>query len=214
MPDLDATPVRLAAVLVTAAAGAAAPPGVDRHDFLRAVAEDTYEIVAGLELVTPVLVTSVPGLDDLVWPGTPVIGIAESSGQSAVRTAFEALAATCPDATQAVVISADAPDLPPLLIGKLFRELGRAHLTVCQAEGGGAVAVAAPLPLPEWAHPDLDAPDTVARLRAAAPGRRMVATGPGWHRLRAAEDVSRLDPGLEGWENTRGLLSGRTLRSG
>ncbi|MEU0572030.1 hypothetical protein ABZ297_42435, partial [Nonomuraea sp. NPDC005983] len=59
------------------------------------------------------------------------------------------------------------------------------------------------------ADPDLDDPDLVATLRAQAPGRRMVATGPGWHRLRTPDDLGRLDPGLEGWESTRALLRAR-----
>jgi len=34
----------------------------------------------------------------------------------------------------------------------------------------------------------------------------LVQAVPGWHRLRSVEDLSRLDPGLEGWQATRGLL--------
>lgn len=188
---------RVVAVLVTAGMADAAPPGVDPDAFLLAMAEDTYEMVAGLELVRPVIVSAgVPGLDDIAWPGTPVLSVGSPSD------AFAAL----PPADEAVLVSGDAPDLPPLLIGKLFRELGRAPLAVCPAEGGGAVAVAARLPVAEWAAPDLDEPDVVAAMRRRAPGPRMVATGPGWHRLRKPEDVSRLDPGLEGWDNTRALL--------
>ncbi|MEU6413771.1 hypothetical protein [Microbispora sp. NPDC046933] len=189
---------RVVAVLVTPGMADAAPPGVDPAEFLTAMAEDTYEMVAGLELVRPVILSAgVPGLEDIAWPGTPVLPIASPAD------AFAAL----PQEGEAVVVSADAPDLPPLLIGKLFRELGRAHLAVCPAEGGGAVAVAARLPVPEWAAPDLDEPDVVAAMRRRAPGRRMVATGPGWHRLRKPQDVARLDPGLEGWDNTRALLT-------
>ncbi|GLW97799.1 hypothetical protein [Microtetraspora sp. NBRC 16547] len=189
---------RVAAVLVTPAMADGAPPGVDPAEFLMAVAEDTYEMVAGLEFVEPVILSAgVPGLDDIVWPGTLVLSI------SSPAEAFAAL----PYATEGVVVSADAPDLPPLLIGKLFRALGRAHVAICPAEGGGAVAVAARLPLPDWADPGFDDPDLVVRLRRQAPGPRMVATGPGWHRLRKPADVGRLDPGLEGWDNTRALLS-------
>ncbi len=194
--------MRLAAVLVTPSMGKAAPPGVDPGEFLLALAEDTYEIVAGLELVEPVILAAgVDGLDDLAWPGTRVIPISDSPGPA------EAFAALEPYGEEAVVISGDAPDLPPLLIGKLFRELGRAPIALCPSEGGGAVAMAARLPFPQWATAGLDEPDIVARLRGQAPGRRMVATGPGWHRLRAPADVARLDPGLEGWDNTRALLS-------
>jgi hypothetical protein len=165
------------------------------------VAEDTYEMVSGLELVTPVLVTSVPGLDEIVWPGTEVIAIAEDEP---LRSILGRLGGD-----QAAVIAGDAPDLPPLLVGKLFRELGRARITVSPAERGGAVALACGLPAPAWADPDLDDPDLVATLRAQAPGPRMVATTPGWHRLRTPDDVGRLDPGLEGWDNTRALLTAR-----
>ncbi|GIH73070.1 hypothetical protein Mth01_53230 [Sphaerimonospora thailandensis] len=187
-------------MLVTAPMADAAPPGVDPAGFLMAMAEDTYEMAAGLELVRPVILSvGVPGLEEIAWPGTPVISIASAAA------AFAAL----PYGTEGVVISGDAPDLPPLLVGKLFRELGRAPIAVCPAEGGGAVAVAARLPLPDWAAPDLDfeAPDLVVRLRRRAPGPRMVATTPGWHRLRRPTDVARLDPGLEGWDSTRALLS-------
>ncbi|WP_449061464.1 hypothetical protein [Planomonospora algeriensis] len=69
------------------------------------------------------------------------------------------------------------------------------------------MALAAHLPYPEWADAGFDDPDPVGTLRARAPGSRMVATGPGWHRLRTPGDVGRLDPGLEGWDNTRALLS-------
>ncbi|MFI0424753.1 hypothetical protein [Spongiactinospora sp. 9N601] len=199
---------RIAAVLVTPSTGQAAPPGVDPGAFLRAVAEDTYEIAAGLELVTPAVVSSVPGIEDITWPGTPVVSVPPLDGADLVRAAFEGIAKVAPEAGEAVLISADAPDLPSLLIGKLFRALGRAQVSVCPAHGGGAVALAARLPYPEWADRGMDAPDVVTALRAAAPERRAVATGPGWHRLRHPGDLSLLDPGLEGWENTRELLSG------
>jgi hypothetical protein len=196
--------LRLAAVLVTPAMGEGAPPGIDPEEFLLAVAEDTYEIVAGLDLVEPVILAAgVDGLEDLAWPGTRVIRISGDAGPA------EAFAALQPHGEEAVVISGDAPDLPRLLIGKLFRELGRASIAVCPSAGGGAVAMAARLPFPEWAAAGLDEPDVVVRLRGQAPGSRMVATGPGWHRLRFPGDIARLDPGLEGWENTRALLSVR-----
>lgn len=188
---------RIAAVVVTPAMADGAPPGVDPAAFLMAMAEDTYEMVAGLELVHPVILTvGVAGLEEIAWPGTPVIAIPSPAD------AFAAL----PAGTDGVVISGDAPDLPPLLVGKLLRALGRAQVAVCPAEGGGAVAVAARLPLPGWAAVDLDDPDLMVRLRHRAPGPRMVAVGPGWHRLRQPLDLARLDPGLEGWDNTRALL--------
>ncbi|WP_248966171.1 hypothetical protein [Sphaerisporangium perillae] len=194
--------MRLAAVLVTPAMGKGAPPGVAPDEFLLALAEDTYEIVAGLELVRPIILAAgVDGLDELAWPGTRVISLSDPAGIPETFAALE------PYGEEAVVISGDAPDLPPLLIGKLFRELGRAPIAVCPSAGGGAVAMAARLPFPGWATAGLDDHDVVERLRAQAPGSRMVATGPGWHRLRSPADVATLDPGLEGWDNTRALLT-------
>lgn len=192
---------RTVAVLVRERMARSAPPGIDPRRWLEAIAEDTYEMVAGLELVTPVLATSVPGLDALVWPGTEILEIGEDDPVKDVLGMLKG--------EQAAIVAADAPDLPPLLVGKLFRELGRARITVSPAEGGGAVALACHLPLPGWADPDLDDPNPVAALRAQAPGRRMVATTPGWHRLRDPGDADRLDPGLEGWESTRALLTAR-----
>lgn len=162
------------------------------------MAEDAYEMAAGLDLVTPVLVTCLPALAEIVWPGTEVLHV---EADASLRQIFARLRAD-----QAAVVSADAPDLPPLLVGKLFRELGRAAFSVCPSEDGGAAALAAHLPLPAWAAPDLDVHDPVSALRDQAPGRRLVATTPGWHRVRSTADLARLDPGLEGWENTRALL--------
>lgn len=142
-------------------------------------------------------------MEEIVWPGTPVVEIPDLSGSALVEAAFAAL----PYGRQAVLLSADAPDLPPLLIGKLFRELGRARIAVCPDTGGGTVAFAAHLPYPDWAAVGFDDLDPVKALRASAPGSRMVARGPGWHRLRTPGDIRLLDPGLEGWDNTRALLS-------
>jgi hypothetical protein len=176
--------------------------------------EDTYDMVAGLDLVTPALILNRgewPAAESVTWPGTPVLPAA------ALSDAFARLQALGAD--QAAIVAADAPDLPPLLIGKLFRALGHAHAAVCPAADGGLVAVAVPLPAPEWlrdfaTYADFglfDLPDAFARLRAAAPRPGLVQTGPGWHRLRAAADLAFLDPGLEGWESTRALLAGRPL---
>lgn len=194
---------RVVAVLITPSVADAAPPGIEAADFLTAVAEDAYELVAGLDFVSPVVVTSVPGMEEIVWPGTPVVEIPDLSGSALVEAALAAL----PYGKQAVLLSAAAPDLPPLLIGKLFRELGRAAIAVCPDAGGGTVALATHLPYPSWAELGFDDLDPIKALRASAPGSRMVARGPGWHRLRTPDDLRLLDPGLEGWDNTRALLS-------
>ena len=74
---------RVAGVLVTPAMAGAVPPGVDPAEFLLALAEDTYEVVAGLEFVRPVILTAgVEGLDDIAWPGTPILRMMRSRSSS------------------------------------------------------------------------------------------------------------------------------------
>lgn len=199
---------RVAAVL--AAQAAEPPPGVPSEAYRLALLEDTYEVAASLEFVTPALILcppDQPAAEEITWPGTELVRAAQAPLATAYARFHELGAA------QAAIIAPDAPDLPPLLIGKLFRALGTAAVAVCQADGGGLVALAARLPLPDWlaavldTELTLDTPDAFARLRAAAPRPSQVHAGPGWHRLRRPEDVALLDPGLEGWESTRALLS-------
>ncbi|RAY13524.1 hypothetical protein DPM19_19785 [Actinomadura craniellae] len=195
------------AILAGAGGRAAAPPGVDAELFRRAMLEDTYEVVAGLELVTPAL-TLPPGgraeAESIVWPGTQLLR---------AGTAAQVLAELADlGAEEAALVVPDVPDLPALLIGKLFRALGGAPVAACPAADGSLVAVAVRLPAPGWLDDlDLDAPDAAARLRGAAPGAGLVRRGPGWHRLRTPADLHHLDPGLEGWDTTRTLLQGVPL---
>ena len=207
-------PDRSVAVLARPRDGDACPPGVDRSRFAAAVLEDACEAVAALANVTPVVIRCPAGWlpdDDVpVWPGTPILDVATEPAGGVISAALDALAVT--GVRWAAVIAGDAPDLPGLLVGKLFRGLGAADVAVTPAEGGGLVAVAARLPLAGWARTaDIDLDDVMAleRLRAAAPARRALAVGPGWHRLRTPADLARLDPGLEGWDALRALLSGR-----
>ncbi|MFG2005971.1 hypothetical protein ACGFNU_43155 [Spirillospora sp. NPDC048911] len=203
--------VRYAAVLSVPSPHRPSPPGADPGEFRLALLEDTYEVVAGLELVKPALVLSPPHQPDaeaITWPGTLIVR------EDTLPGAFAALHAA--GAEEAALLAPDAPDLPPLLLGKLFRALGSAPSAACQSEGGGLVALAARLPLPDWLatalkDTDLDVPDALARLRAAAPRPGQIPQGPSWHRLRAPEDLRLLDPGLEGWETTRALLEGHPL---
>jgi hypothetical protein len=208
---------RFAAVLTVRPDDRASPPGIDAEAFRLALLEDTYEVVAGLQLVTPALVLDPPeqpGAEAITWPGTPIV---RERGLPAAFAALHALGAD-----QAALLASDAPDLPPLLIGKLLRALGGAPAAACQAEtaegADGLVALAARLPLPGWleealADVDLDTPDALARLRSAAPRPGQIPQGPAWHRIRTAADVRLLDPGLEGWECTRALLEGHPLSS-
>lgn len=206
---------RLAAVVALAHAAAAAPPGVDPVRWQRALVEDGYEVLAGLTGVTATLAVCPAdhpdraGLTALTWRGTPILAV--PSGPPAAVTLAVLTGLADRGAEQGLVVAGDAPDLPPLLLGKLFRGLGSADVAVCPAESGGLVALAARLPLAAWvlaAEVGLDTPDAHDRLARAAPSRRLLSVGPGWHRLRAPTDLSLLDPGLEGWEATRALLDG------
>jgi hypothetical protein len=181
-----------------------------------AMLEDTYEVVAGLDRAAPALALCPPvppGIEGLTWPGTPVMQL---PAESAAHSPGELVGAVLDwlgglGADHGTVVAADAPDLPPLLLGKLFRALGTAEVSVCPAAGGGLVALAASLPPPPWlagADVGLDTPDALDRLAAAAPRRRSLGIGPGWHRIRTPDDVAALDPGLEGWDATRALLGG------
>lgn len=205
--------MRMAAVLITPGTGTAPPPGIDPGAFQSVLSEDTYDVVADLEQCAPAVAAWAERHDeadrlataatDLTWPGTPVLRLTGGAPLSRTLAALHDYGAD-----QAAVIAADAPDLPRLLIGKLFRALGSADVAVCPADGGGLVALATRIPAPAWADGvDLDTRDALARLNAARPERRALSMVPGWHRIRTPADISRLDPGLEGWEVTRSLLS-------
>lgn len=197
---------RRVVVLVVPAKGTWAPPGRDPDQWRLAMAEDSYEVLAALDLVD--VAVAVVGGDEaavaevagLTWPGTPVL---------AVGTPFEAVGKVGP-ATSVVLVSHDVPDLPGLLVGKLFRALSPADASVCPASDGSLVALGVHVPPADWLAelaPSLDTP--LAELDAAKPRRLAIGLGPGWHRLRSMADIGVLDPGLEGWEATRALLSGR-----
>lgn len=209
--------LRAATVLAHTVSGAA-PPGVDLARFATALLEDTYELVAGLAgvevAVHAALAADLALASSVVWPGTPVRCGTSLTADGWLRDALMGLPAFEVPGVSHVVVAGDAPDLPPLLLGKLFSALTGAEVAVCPAVGGGLVALGVRGPgLPEWfvgTSVGLDDLDALSRLRAAAPDRRLVV-GPGWRRLRQPSDVAHLDPGLEGWDATRAVLQGRPL---
>jgi hypothetical protein len=189
---------RAVLVLLDPAAVSEPPPGVAPQRWRTALAEDVADLagtLAGVDAGVVATAAETSWAAGLLWPDALVLTVAEVTPVHA----FDAAGGY----DEVAVLAADVPDLPALHVGKLFRALGRHTVAVAPADGGGAVAIAARLPLPPW-------------VRAAAPtlgqcavaGRPDVATTPGWHRLRVPADVHRLDPGLEGWEATRALLSG------
>jgi hypothetical protein len=183
-----------------------APPGVDPAAWRAALAEDVIDLIATLRGVEPAIAATAadrPLAEALVWPGMPVYDIA----QGAVNAVLAAAAKDGYD--QAAVLSADAPDVPGLILGKLLRPLTSRPLAVAPAgpDGTGLLGVAARLPAPPWL-PDVDLDLARAEvLRAAAPRPAEVALTPSWRRLRGPADLATLDPSVEGWEATRALLS-------
>jgi glycosyltransferase A (GT-A) superfamily protein (DUF2064 family) len=186
-----------------------APPGTSAERWRRALAEDMVDLVASLAAADAAIAVGPPGVDlaaaDLAaavaWPSMPVY----TTDRPTARAALERAAADGYD--QAAVLAADAPDLPGLLVGKLLQPLGTRQAAVSPAMNGGLIGIAARLPVPAW-FPDLDLDEAAAAdVRAAAPRRALVAETPGWHRLRGPADLARLDPGLDGWDTTRALLS-------
>jgi glycosyltransferase A (GT-A) superfamily protein (DUF2064 family) len=209
---------RVAAVLARPLPPSIAPPGIDPVRYAAALLEDTYEVLAGLAHCETAVVACPPSYADaaraVVWPGTPIATVDDAAGAEpghggVLVAAIQAVGAL--GAEDVVLVVPDAPDLPGLMVGKLFSALTGAQAAVCPAADGGLVALGVRLPVPDWlgeAAVDFDADDAVERVRSAAPDRRAVVVTPGWHRMRRPADVARLDPGLEGWEATRGVLSG------
>ena len=197
---------RRVVVVVVPSSGTWAPPGRDPEAWRLALAEDTYEVLAALDRVD--VAVAVAGGDEaavaevsaLTWPGTPTYAV------DADRPVLDAVELAGP-AAAVVAVSHDVPDLPGLLIGKLFRALSHADVAVTPAEDGSLAAIGLGLPVADWVSelaPNFDTP--LALLEARKPRRHAVAIGPGWHRLRSNADIARLDPGLEGWDATRSLL--------
>lgn len=140
----------------------------------------------------------------LVWPTTALFTVSAARPVAALQAAERA------GYREAAVVVSDVPDVPGLLIAKLFRGLGSHSVAAAPASDGGLFALATGLPVPTWlvaADPELGDAD-VTSLREASGQSRMVARTLGWRRLRQPADIGTLDPGLEGWDTTRALLSG------
>jgi hypothetical protein len=143
------------------------------------------------------------GVRSLLWPGglhLPDGSVAELAGRLAATT------------DELVLVPADVPDLPGIVLAKVFKVLHRTDIVLAPERGGpGCVALGVRLPLAPWLQSevlDLDA-DPFDRLLGHAPTRAACQRAPDWHRLRTPEALRRLDPRLEGWEETRALLATR-----
>lgn len=204
---------RIAAVLATVRGTASAPAGVDPQALARAMVEDTADLLAELAHCECAVVACPPSYADelrpLLWPGTSLV--TAPPGDSAATTLAALAALHALGADEAVVVAADAPDLPGLLVGTLFSALTTADASICPA-ADGLVALGARLPVAAWiagVGVGLDSSDAHGRLAGAAPHPSALVVAAGWHRLRTPPDLVALDYGLEGWEATRALLGGR-----
>jgi hypothetical protein len=196
---------RLAAAVLTPPVWT--PPGVDPHEWRLALAEDLFDVMALMVEVEPAVVVVGPegGLRSVLgWPGLRWY-------DAQVPAVTELLAAVGADGEfdQVALVAADAPDLPGLHIAKLLRPLTTRPVAIAPAtDGPGLLGLACRLPAPAWL-PALPLDRlTVAEVRSAAPRAADVAVTAGWHRLRSAGTLDRLDPRLEGWDATR-LALGR-----
>lgn len=198
--------------------GAACPPGLDPQRFARAVLEDVVDVVCGLADVD-LVIAHTDAFRELAgqvrWPGSRLLAIDGGRRPDTPTGPVDVLEAVSAEegiaADVAVAICPDAPDLPGLILAKPFSALGSAEVAAAPADGGGLVALGARLPPPSWlmgAPVDFDSAEPIEALQVCAPRRRDVRATLPWHRLRGPPDLARLDPGLEGFEATRALLSG------
>jgi hypothetical protein len=196
---------RVAIVLARYDASSATPGGIDASAFATACLLDSYEVVADLIGVTSGI-AGPASVAEMLWPGALHLP-ADITVPTMARQLSEV-------ADELVVVPADLPDLPGLVLAKLFKVLHRTDIAIAPERGGdGCAAIGLSLPLADWIPDDTFDMDhnPFKRLSAAAPLRSRCALSPAWHRLRTPNDLRQLDPGLEGWEETRGLLAGQSL---
>jgi hypothetical protein len=182
------------------------PPGVEPATWRRALADDAVDLLAMLAEVEPALAVAEgdrPLATAVAWPSMRVYAVGE-------LTIGNVLGAAASDGyEQAAVLAGDAPDLPGMMIAKLLRPLTTRPAAAAPdaTAATGLLGIASRLPAPAWLRQiDLDGA-TVATVRGAAPAATDVIGTPGWHRLRTATALARLDPALDGWEATRAILS-------
>ncbi|HKX15029.1 MAG TPA: hypothetical protein VJN19_07540 [Propionibacteriaceae bacterium] len=205
MPTELADRRRVAVVLARYDASRAAPTGIDPAAFAGACLLDSYEVLSDLFGVTSGI-AGPASVGEMLWPGALHL-----PADITVPTIAHQLTG---EADELVVVPADVPDLPGLVLAKLFKVLHRTDIAIAPERGGdGCAAIGVSLPLAGWIPDDAFDLDhnPVELLSTTAPRRSRYTIAPAWHRLRTPANVARLDPGLEGWEETRVLLAGRSL---
>ena len=185
------------------------PPGVDPDAWRVALAEDVLDVLgtlAGAEAAAAVQAREAELLRQVGWPGLRAYRLQSLDIVSVLRAAAD------DGFDEAVLLAADAPDLPGMLIAKLLQPLASKPVAAAPALGAdrGLLGLAAKLPAPDWLpHAGLDdlTPQSLRRLAPASPD---VAPAPGWRRLRSPADLASMDPHREGWDATRLLLTPRS----
>src|SRR5262249_41512041 len=125
-------------VVLSMAAPAWNPPGVDPQRWRAALAEDAVDLLATLAEATTAVAAVPDGwgvAESIGWPGMRMDGLPSLD----LRTVLKAAADDGYD--QAGVIAPDAPDLPAMLIGKLLRPLSSRPLAVAPAVTGGLLGL-------------------------------------------------------------------------
>lgn len=181
------------------------PPGIHPAAWRRALADDVVDLattVAEVDAAVACVRADRELAAAVVWPTMTVYEVPTLTPKPIFQAAADA------GYGHAAILFGDAPDLPVLTIGKLLRPLTSRPVAVAPADTGGLLGIAATLPAPDWLPDTLDT--DAGTVRAAAPRAADVAVASSWHRLVGPQALSRLDPGLEGWEATRALLSGQT----
>jgi hypothetical protein len=172
----------------------------------RALADDAVDLLAMLAEVEPALAVVAaerPLATAVAWPSMRVYALPQLTLGTILA------AATADGYDQAAVLVGDAPDLPGMMIAKLLRPLTTRPAAAApdSASSAGLLGIASRLPGPRWLSAvDMDTA-TIASVRSAAPAATDVIGTAGWHRLRTASSLARLDPALDGWEATRAILS-------
>ena len=192
-------------VLVLDGYPAVAPPGVDAEEFRIACLCDGYEVIAAMSEITAGLAGDAGVLEEIRWPTDLLI---ESDGRT-LRSVADRIAGSDPEVTELIMVPGDVPDLPEMIIAKIAKALLRADVALApEVAGHGLAGFGVRLPWPGWLPDDVDLDhDPYGRLSELAPRRNLVVHTPGWHRLRRPDAVHLLDPGLEGWDNLRLLLT-------
>ena len=120
---------RVAVVLARYEASRAAPEGIDSSAFAAACLLDSYEVVADLIGVASGIAG--PGsVADMLWPGALHL-----PADITVPTMAGQLSEV---ADELVVVPADLPDLPGLVLAKLFKVLHRTDIAIAPERAGMA----------------------------------------------------------------------------